>query len=173
MTELSKIHNYVNASLKIEIKQNTRKRNIVDGRFLFFAIARETTDLSLERIGMYLNKDHASVIHGVNMFNDVLTLDKKFNTLYNVYINDNWVEPDAGIDEVISDLKQKISNLEVKNINLELKLKEKVPFLEDYYKLDYKERETVKERLNLIIKLMPSNQQVKESTKYEKILCSQ
>ena len=171
MQELIKIHKYVNASLGIEIKQTTRKRDITDGRFLFFAIARETTDLSLGRIGMYLNRDHATVIHGVNMFNDVLLLDKKFKALYNVYINDNWVEPDAGIDTIISDLKSKVSNLEVKNINLELKLKEKVPFLEDFYKLEYKERETVNERLDLIIRMMPSRQHRKEVTKYERINC--
>ena len=171
MEELSKIHKYVNASLKIEIKQTTRKRDIVDGRFLFFAIARDSTDMSLERIGMYLNRDHSTVIHGVNMFNDVLILEKKFKTLYNVYINENYVEPDAGLETIISNLKEKVSNLEVKNINLELKLKEKVPFLEDFYKLPYKERETVKERLDLIIRLMPSNQTRKEETKYELIKC--
>ena len=169
MNELIKIHKYVNASLKIEIKQATRKRNIVDGRFLFFAIARETTDLSLERIGMYLNKDHASVCHGVNMFNDVLVLDKKFKALYNVYIDKNWVDPDTGLDSIIKKLRAKVSILEVSNINLSLKLKEKVPFLEDFYNLEHKERETVKERLDLIIRLMPSNQKRKEV--FETIKC--
>ena len=53
MEELSKIERFVNANLNIVINTNTRKREIVDGRFLFFALARKCTELSLDKIGKH------------------------------------------------------------------------------------------------------------------------
>jgi len=178
MQELIKIHRYVNESLKLEINQNTRKRPIVEGRYLFFAIARKCTHLSLEKIGMYLGinnkllkKDHASVLHGVNVFNDVLILDKRYKSIYNLYINDKWIDEDISSDNINKKLKKQNFELKDKVTELRVKLKEKVPFLEDYYKLPDNEREIASERLKLIIRMMPSRQHRKEVTKYERINC--
>ena len=171
MNELIKIERYVNIALGININQKNRKRPIVDGRFLYFAIARKTTELSLERLGMHLKKDHATALHGINMFNNVLLLDKRYSTLYNNYVYKNWVDPTADAETIIKELRDKKYSLEVENLKLKKKLKEKLPFLEGYYKLEDNEQETVKERLNLIINLMPSNQKRKEVTKYEQIIC--
>lgn len=169
MNELNKIERYVNISLGININQKNRKRPIVDGRFLYFAIARKATEFSLERIGKHLNKDHATALHGINMFKDVLVLNKRYNTLYNKYINEKWVDPSADAETLIVQLRDKKYLLEIEVFKLKQKLKEKLPFLKDYYNLDDTEQETVKERLNLIINMMPSNQQRKEV--FETINC--
>ena len=198
MSELNKIERYVNISLGININQKTRKRQIVDGRFLFYAIAKKCPEIplkkiSLDEIGKYLGrnnkfltKDHATVLHGINVFKDVLILEKVYGELYNSYVYDYLVrksiEEDLTVEESeesneiiefrnkelktlinkISLLDKKVSTLEDRNIILKQKLKEKIPFLKGYYNLEGKEQETVKERLNLIIRLMPSNQKRKE-----------
>ena len=190
MEELSKIERFVNANLNIVINTNTRKREIVDGRFLFFALARKCTELSLDKIGKHFGKDHATVIHGVNMFNNVVNLDKKFKNLYDSYVLDhliNSVKEDDTSDEAnelreiktndFKNLNNKISlltienkELEDDNFNLNIKLKQNTSFLDGYYKLTSSEQLTVQERLKLIIKLMPSNQVRKEE--FEIINCS-
>ncbi len=162
MNELIKIERYVNISLGININQNTRKRPIVDGRFLFFAIARKSTKLSLDKIGKHLNKDHATALHGINMFKDVLILNKRYNALYNNYIHEKWVDPSADSEATIKELRKKSYLLDVELLKLKQKLKEKLPFLKGYYNLEDNEQNIVKERLNLIINMMPSNQKRKE-----------
>lgn len=156
--DLLKIENYVNLALKININEKTRKRRIVDGRFLFFAIARKSTDLSLQEIGNHLNKDHATALHGVNKFNDVLMIDKRFERLYSAYVFENWTDPSVGIEMENKDLIKKNYKLQKEISILKTSLKEKYPFLDGYYKLTEAEKQTVKERLSLIIRLMPSNQ---------------
>ena len=162
MNELIKIERYVNTSLGININQNTRKRPIVDGRFLFFAIARKSTKLSLDKIGKHLNKDHATALHGINMFKDVLILNKRYNALYNNYIHEKWVDPSADFETVIKELRNKSYLLEVEMFKLKSRLKEKLPFLKGYYTLPDNERDIIKERINLMINMSPSNQKRKE-----------
>tara|TARA_R110000803_G_scaffold76454_1_gene141074 strand:+ start:13224 stop:13799 length:576 start_codon:yes stop_codon:yes gene_type:complete len=190
MDNLNKIERFVNSNLNIEIGTNTRKREIVDGRFLFFSLARKCTELSLDKIGKYFGKDHATVLHGVNMFNNVVNLDKKYKDLYDAYVLDhliNSVNDDdnsesanelreiktnefKNLNNKISLLSRKNKDLEDANYKLHLKLKQNAPFLDGYYKLTPKEQITVQERLKLIIKLMPSNQKRKEV--FEIIKCS-
>ena len=169
--ELIKIHKYVNICLGVGINQKSRKRDIVYGRFLFFTLAKKCTELSYEKIGKYLNKDHASVIHGINVFNNVVKLENRYNKILNIYLDEKWIDTRLTPNIIEEKILQKNTKLEIRVTELELKLKEKVPFLESYYKLDYKDRETVKERLDLIIRLMPSNQKRKEV--FETINCSQ
>ena len=185
MTELNRIHNYVNESLDIEINTNTRKQEIVDGRFLFSKIARRCTELSLSNIGKYLNKDHASIIHGVKQFDNVLVLDDKFKALYETYVYNYLVRKvkEAKEDEQPKELIQlrEIKNIEFKklkdkielleninskllgeNSNLKLKVKSEEPFLSEYYDLEPEEKKIVEDRVKLIIRMLPSKQKRKE-----------
>ena len=190
MNKLKEIERFVNSNLNIEINTNTRKRDIVDGRFLFFALARKCTELSLDKIGKHFGKDHATVLHGVNMFNNVVKLNKKYKNLYDSYVLDHLINSvkDDDNSESANELREiktnefktlndKISlltieneKLETQNYSLKLKLKRNAPFLDGYYSLTPKEQLTVQERLKLIIKLMPSNQKRKEV--FEIINCS-
>ena len=51
MKEVERIEKFINDSLEINIQEKTRKRDIVEGRFLYAAIAKKCTNLSLEKIG--------------------------------------------------------------------------------------------------------------------------
>ena len=172
MEELNKIERFVNANLDIEINTNTRKRPIVDGRFLFFALARKCTELSLQKIGSYLTKDHASVLHGVKMFNTVVNLEKKYKDLYDSYVLDyliNTVKDDDNSESAkelreiktneFKVLNNRISLLSIKNKELEdanytlrLKLKQNAPFLDGYYSLTKVDQINAQERFRLILK---------------------
>ncbi len=208
MREIEKIHKFVNLSLDIDINVKGRKRDVVYGRSLFYALSRKCTMLSLERIGLYLGeedkaliKDHVTVLYGANLFYDVVIFEGHFKKLYDFYmftyladIKDKEELDQLALDKLIEEnslhffdekeqllrvignknniikekdntnnlLIEQINTLEVENINLKINLGKKEPFLEGYYNLQEQEKETVKERLNLIIRLMPSNQKRKE-----------
>ncbi len=49
----------------VDLKRNTRKREIVDARFVYFLRAKQYTNCSLSKIGALVSKDHASVLHGI------------------------------------------------------------------------------------------------------------
>jgi transcriptional regulator with AAA-type ATPase domain len=64
--KLQDIKNFVDSEFDIDISKNTRKREYVEARALYYKLAKEYTKLSLERIGGKLNRDHATVIHALN-----------------------------------------------------------------------------------------------------------
>jgi chromosomal replication initiation ATPase DnaA len=53
---------------KISIEKlldKTRKREVCDARFVFYRRAKRCTKKSLARIGEFVGKDHATVLHGI------------------------------------------------------------------------------------------------------------
>jgi len=48
-----------------ELKSKTRERPVADARFVYFRRAREKTTLSSSAIGEKVNREHATVLHGI------------------------------------------------------------------------------------------------------------
>ena len=62
------------------LQSKSRDREITDARFIYFRRAKERTKYSLKRIGMEVNRDHATVLHGIKEANEtdqVIELYKK------------------------------------------------------------------------------------------------
>ena len=66
MIELDELIDYVNATLGLDIRQDTRKREFVDARAFYYELARRLTNNSLHKIGSSLNKDHSTVVYNLN-----------------------------------------------------------------------------------------------------------
>ena len=66
--DLETIKNYVNVYLQIDITKESRKRPVVYGRAIYYQLCRNFTTHSLSQIGSVVNKDHASVLHGLKTF---------------------------------------------------------------------------------------------------------
>jgi hypothetical protein len=47
------------------MRSQTRQREVVDARFVYYRRAKEKTKASLKKIGEVVNRDHATVLHGV------------------------------------------------------------------------------------------------------------
>ena len=57
----------------------SRRRDLVVFRQIIYYFARKHTTLSLKEIGKTtFNQDHATVIHGVKMINDLISVDKEY-----------------------------------------------------------------------------------------------
>jgi chromosomal replication initiator protein len=66
----------INADL---LKQNTRKREVVNARQISMYLAKKYTKNSLKEIGRHFgNKDHSTVIHSIQVVDNLLEVDKKF-----------------------------------------------------------------------------------------------
>ena len=93
------IKEIVDNYFELNLKRNTRKRNYVEARAIFYKLCREFTKLSLEQIGQQVNRDHASVLHGIKSLN-------------------NWIEQDNRIKNNLRILRNKIRNFEDEKNNI-------------------------------------------------------
>lgn len=66
-----------------KFKSAARDRKLVDARKYFFKYIKETwPQLSLVVIGRLINKDHATVLHSVKVFNSLYETDSLFRERY-------------------------------------------------------------------------------------------
>ncbi len=66
----------VEKETNLDVTKKTRKREYVYARSVYFKICREKTLASFREIGELVGRDHASVIHGIKVF-DVLEVMKE------------------------------------------------------------------------------------------------
>lgn len=72
----------VNTELQLDIQTNTRKQEYVTGRLIFSYILHKR-GVRYQRIGRYLNKNHATIINLVNKAKHYLKYEPD---LYNKYL---------------------------------------------------------------------------------------
>jgi hypothetical protein len=72
----------VNEEFNIDIKTISRKREIADGRAVFYKILFDN-EYSLTLIGEVINKHHSTVINGLKVFDTVLRRNKYYIVGYN------------------------------------------------------------------------------------------
>lgn len=77
-----KLIQIVNEEFNIDIKTISRKREIADGRAVFYKILFDN-EYSLTLIGEILNKHHSTVINGLKVFDTVLRRNKYYIVGYN------------------------------------------------------------------------------------------
>jgi chromosomal replication initiation ATPase DnaA len=110
---LKQIIEYVNLNLKIDIGSDTRKREYVEGRSLYFTLARKHTMFSYEEIGQHIGRNHATVIWGCNrVFEFAIKENKLIKKTYDAFIFKDSNE----IDRLIY-LTKELHELETKILN--------------------------------------------------------
>ena len=79
------IKNSVQNTFNTFIDVRSRKREVVYMRAIYYKLCKEFTFESLVKIGKTINKDHATVIHGLKVFDNVInpTWEKSY---YNKYL---------------------------------------------------------------------------------------
>lgn len=65
-----------------QLRAKTRVREVVEARQMIFHCLRANTDMSLNEIGKYYGKDHATVLHGQRNVDNLLDIDKTFRIKY-------------------------------------------------------------------------------------------
>ena len=131
---LDTIINTINFVTNADVKSKNRKRQNVDAKYIYYKISRETTSLSTADIGMYVNRDHASVLHGLKKFKDYYKLDQSFRRTYNriisLMIDNKFDFSIKDIDTQFVELKDTYSLLVEEHhklkLNFDTKLKDKL-----------------------------------------------
>lgn len=79
--ELKQIREIVEKHTKIDIGDKSRIQKFVYTRAMYFTLCREYTLFGLAEIGNSIGKNHATVLHGIKLFNDWISEHE------DVYIN--------------------------------------------------------------------------------------
>jgi hypothetical protein len=75
------------------LKGKTRKREIVDARYVYFRRAKEMTKASLAMIGSYVGKDHATVMHGIK---EAMETKQVLDLYRSIYVKSKITSPSLG-----------------------------------------------------------------------------
>lgn len=165
MVTLGFIKKYVENEFNIkDISKKTRKKEYISARAIYYKLSKEETSASLSKIGSFIDKNHATVLHGLNsIFPSLEIYDRK---AYNVYVKYKEIdENDKIILDVIKfdDLKIKYALLKRDNYNLErrynrlCKIKENNKLFEitdKFNELTEDKQEIFKTRVNAILKMI-------------------
>lgn len=65
-----------------QISSKSRLRDLADARSLFCYAARKFTNHSTTSIGVYINRDHATVIHSCRKIETLIKIDVQIRTQY-------------------------------------------------------------------------------------------
>lgn len=103
--KLDEIRKLVSLEAGVDITLETRKRQVVYARAIYYKLCKEFTMQSLSAIGREVGKDHATVLYGINLFDDVVSeREMEYNKIYervkSVVINcdankEKYFEPDV------------------------------------------------------------------------------
>ena len=74
-TNLQLIYESITQSSGINLKTKSRKREVVWARNIYFYFAKKHTKASLDKIGKTVDKDHATVLHGIKRYHDNIIYD--------------------------------------------------------------------------------------------------
>lgn len=84
---LTHVANYFSVSV-VQLRSKSKKRELVNARHIFFKLAKDNLpdrDVSLQKIADVLNKDHATVLHGIkNIVNSEFTKDMRWYDYLNI-----------------------------------------------------------------------------------------
>ena len=81
----------VSKELGLNLSKNTRNRSYVYGRAIYFKLCKEFSHATLNEIGKSVGREHASVIHGLNVFDMIAMYNDSIIKVY-TKIRDRLVE---------------------------------------------------------------------------------
>ena len=120
MKDLQNILKLVIDETGVDITSRKRDHKTVINRWIYFKLASEFTNNSLHKIGAAINKNHATVIHGLKQFEFETQWDKDLQTQYEriaiIYMQDTKCNDLKKINNRIEFIHNELSKLEaIKN----------------------------------------------------------
>jgi len=142
--EIETIERLVTSSTKIDINTKRRQREIVEARALYYKLCKEYTFSTLSQIGKSVGKDHATVLWGLQNF-------------------DNWSSQNVGLKSNYIRLKTKIQTLldeqDLANESNEV-------FMDKYLRVKEENLNLVDMNKDLSDRLISAEERLKECNKY-------
>lgn len=139
-----------NAVFELDLKKRDRKRNYVYARACYFVLARKYTFCSLEEIGGFIDRHHATVIHSTKEFKYMCKFDSKIADSYAV-IEQRFLEKME--DEVVEQEESPAEVLKMRLSILEAELKKLRMVEREYLKLTKKKAVVYNEHIDKLVLL--------------------
>jgi cystathionine beta-lyase/cystathionine gamma-synthase len=158
--------NIIKMETRLDLKNKTRRREYVDARAIAFYILKSEMNMSLEAIGRVFNKNHATVLHGIRLFYNLIETDKAFKNKFNKILflfkkekgqEISFVDSDDEIKKLKNLYEERIKVLLLENDKLKIKFEDvdKHPYkdIKDliYQRLKPKHRDEFKRKVNAIL----------------------
>lgn len=102
------IRQVVEEYFNLQLIRETRRREYVEARAFYYKFCKIFCKLSLQAIGETLNKNHATVLNGLNRLDGWLTYDKRLQSYYN--------ELDRNIRKTLKDIDDDYSFVSVEQL---------------------------------------------------------
>jgi len=120
--ELEQIKNIVDKVVGFDITAKKRQIEYVDARRIFYKIARTKTKHSFASIGNFLNRDHATALHGIKQFDILISQNEFLKYHYDLSLK---IIKDNGFDalkdaKTLKEIKKSYTSL-IEDKNIELK----------------------------------------------------
>jgi len=144
----------------LNIYVNTRRREYVQARAMYYYILRKETKMSLQAISETVKKNHATILHSINNFDDWMAADPELNKSYKRVLKSFFSSGDINntspkvngeiIESLINEnqsMKKKLSDM-----SKEIHKARKNPLVDLVYDVPQERQEEAYNRIDLMIK---------------------
>jgi len=131
--QLETIKNYIEANIKVSLKKKTRARDMCYARAVYYKLAKRYTVQSLSSIGKLVGRDHATVLHGLKLFDEAIMYSEPLKIVYDSFSinveNKNLEDADSNMLD-IKNLAEQNKRLKRKvfkqNLEIDILKKQKI-----------------------------------------------
>ena len=118
MKTLELLRKDIEKHFNVDLKDKSRKRNIVNGKITFGYIARNHLKLTYQSIGDYLGLSHCNIMHYCKSFDGLYKYDKDFRFHYDLLDLDIYLIIDK------ASIEKELERLNVKRELLQKRLRD-------------------------------------------------
>ena len=118
------IRSLVEMKLDLDLSDKSRKRELVYARAIYFKLCRVLTKETLYRIGKSLNQNHATVLNGISIYDNVISegYEPYYNKIYHSLrrrLQGEISMENLALNATIADLRKALVDIETKLVELE------------------------------------------------------
>ncbi len=168
--KLEIVQEIIESRLGLKLNENTRKRKYINARVLFYALAYHETKYGYQKVGRYMGKTHATVLHALNNTLPHVLKENIYKNLYDelkIFLEDDIDEEDLllyqrGISNLYSELAKKekmIKELSLQIVSMKCE-KDKINNL--FKDLTHEEVEVLLDKMNLHSKVIKTQRSMNE-----------
>lgn len=168
--KLEIVQRIIESRLGLKLNEKTRKRKYINARVLFYALAYDATRYPYQKVGRYMGKHHATVLHAMNNTLPHVLKEDIYKNLYDelkIFLEDDIDEEDLllyqrGISNLYSELAKKekmIKELSLQIVTMKCE-NDKVNRL--FGDLTPEESKTLFDKMNLHSKVIKSQRSMNE-----------
>jgi len=166
--QLETIKDYIEANIKVSLKKKTRERDMCYARAVYYKLAKRYTVQSLSSIGKLVDRDHATVLHGLKLFDEAVMYSEPLKIVYDSFSinveNKNLEDADSNMLDIknLAEQNKKLKRKVFKqNLEIDILKKQKIKpknkteeFIDLINSVDEDKLDMLYTRLDAIVKMI-------------------